>query len=121
MTPSVIPFWNRLTKCNNILKEKVKKNLIGKIFFLDFTSDSAKSNLANVGGILARIKNFFSQRWFLIGSSIRFQTGVTFEENFILSLRPTLFYLIMFHKYKRLERELTSDWLITLMLTKVCL
>ena len=80
MTPSVIPFWNRLTKCNNILKEKVKKIVIGKIFFFDFTSDSAKSNLANVGGILTRIKNFFLQRWFLIGSSIRFQTGVTFEE-----------------------------------------
>ena len=76
----IIPFWNRLTKCNNILKEKVKKIIIGKIFFLDFTSASAKSNLANVGGILARIKNFFLQRWFLIGSSIRFQAGVTFEE-----------------------------------------
>ena len=47
---------------------------------MDFTSASAKSNLANVGGILARIKNFFLQRWFLIGSSIRFQAGVTFEE-----------------------------------------
>ena len=33
VTPSVIPFWNRLTKCNNILKEKVKKIIIGKIFF----------------------------------------------------------------------------------------
>ena len=33
MTPSVIPFWNRLTKCNNILKEKVKKIVMGKIFF----------------------------------------------------------------------------------------
>ena len=53
---------------------------MGKIFFLNFTSASAKSNLANVGGILARIKNFFLQRWFLIGSSIRFRTGVTFEE-----------------------------------------
>ena len=79
MTPSVIPFWNRLTKCNNILKEKVKKIVIGKIFFFDFTSASAKSNLANVGGKLARIKKFFLQRLFLIGSSIRFQTDVTFE------------------------------------------
>ena len=40
-------------------------------FFFDFTSASAKSNLANF---------FFLQKCFLIGSSIRFQTGVTFEE-----------------------------------------
>ena len=53
---------------------------MGKIFFFDFTSAGAKSNLANVGVILAQIKNFFLQRWFLIGSSIKFQTGVTFEE-----------------------------------------
>ena len=80
MTPSVIPFWNCLTKRNHILKEKVKKFVMVKYFFLNFTSASAKSNLANVGGILARIKIFFLQRWFLIGSSIRFQAGVTFEE-----------------------------------------
>ena len=29
---------------------------------------------------MAQIKIFFLQKWFLIGSSIRFQTGVTFEE-----------------------------------------
>ena len=33
VTPSVIHFWNRLNKCNHILKEKVKKIIIGKIFF----------------------------------------------------------------------------------------
>ena len=70
MTPSVIHFWNRLTKCNHILKEKVKKIVIGKIFFLDFTSASAKSNLPEVGGKLARIKIFFSQNCFILGSSI---------------------------------------------------
>ena len=34
MTPSVIPFWNRLTKCNHILKEKVKKIVMVIFFFL---------------------------------------------------------------------------------------
>ena len=33
MTPSDIPFWNRLTKCNNILKGKVEKFVMGKFFF----------------------------------------------------------------------------------------
>ena len=80
MTPSVIHFWNRLNKCNHILKEKVKKIVSGKIFFLDFTSVSAKSNLPEGGGNLARIKKFFSQKCFIIGSSIRSQTGVTFKE-----------------------------------------
>ena len=80
MTPSVIPFWNRLTKCNHILKEKVKKFVMVIFFFLSFTCASAKSNLAKGGVLLAQIKNFFLQKWFLIGSSIRFQTGVTFEE-----------------------------------------
>ena len=36
--------------------------------------------LLKVGGILAQIKIFFLQKCFVIGSSIRFQTGVTFEE-----------------------------------------
>ena len=80
MTPSVIPFWNRLTKCNHILKEKVKKIVMVKFFFFNFTSARAKSNLAKGGVLLAQIKIFFLQKWFLIGSSIRFQTGVTFEE-----------------------------------------
>ena len=71
MTPSVIHFWNRLNKCNHILKEKVKKIVIGKIFFLDFTSASAKSNLPEGGGNLARIKKIFSQKCFILGSSIR--------------------------------------------------
>ena len=53
---------------------------MGKYFFLDFTSASAKSNLAKVGGLLAQIKFFFLQKCFVIGSSIRFQTGVTCEE-----------------------------------------
>ena len=79
MTPSVIPFWNRLTKCNHILKEKVKK-FVMVIFFFKSTSGRAKSNLAKGGVLLAQIKIFFLQKWFLIGSSIRFQTGVTFEE-----------------------------------------
>ena len=79
MTPSVIPFWNCLTKCNHnhILKKKVEKFVI---FFLDFTSASAKSYLAKVGGLLAQIKIFFLQKCFHIGSSFRFQTGVTFKE-----------------------------------------
>ena len=59
MTPSVIPFWNRLTKWNHILKEKVEKFVMGKFFFYDFTSASAKSNLAKVGVILAQIKISF--------------------------------------------------------------
>ena len=59
MTPSVIPFWNRLTKCNNILKEKVKKIVICKIFFSDFTSASAKSNLANVGFFGSNKKKYY--------------------------------------------------------------
>ena len=81
LNQSVVPFWNRLTECNHILKkEKVEKFAMGTFFFLDFTSISAKSILAKVGGILAQIKIFFLQKWFLIGSSIRFQTGVTFEE-----------------------------------------
>ena len=71
MTPSVIHFWNRLTKCNHILKEKVKKIVIGKIFFLDFTSVRAKSNLPEGGGKMAPIKIFFSQISFILGSSIR--------------------------------------------------
>ena len=71
VTPSVIHFWNRLNKCNHILKEKVKKIVIGKIFFLDFTSASAKSNLPEGGGKMARIKKFFSQKCFILGSSIR--------------------------------------------------
>ena len=33
MTPSVIPFWNCLTKCNHILKEKVEKFVMGNFFF----------------------------------------------------------------------------------------
>ena len=53
VTPSVIHIWNRLNKCNHILKEKVKKIVSGKIFFLDFTSASAKSNLPEGGGNLA--------------------------------------------------------------------
>ena len=53
---------------------------MGKYFFWDFTSASAKSNLAKVGGILAQIKKFFLQKCFIIWSSIRFQIGVTFEE-----------------------------------------
>ena len=75
-----IPFWNCLTECIHILKEKVEKFAMGKFCFLDFTSMSAKSNLAKVGSILAQIKIFFLQKCFVIGSSIRFQTGVTFEE-----------------------------------------
>ena len=47
---------------------------------MNFTSGIAKSNLAKGGVLLAQIKIFFLQKWFLIGSSIRFQTGVTFEE-----------------------------------------
>ena len=50
------------------------------IFFLNFTSASAKSNSAKGGGPLAQIKFFFLQKCFLLGSNIRFQTGVTFEE-----------------------------------------
>ena len=80
MTPSVIHFWNRLNKCNHILKEKVKKIVIGKIFFLDFTSASAKSNLPEGGVNLAQIKIFFLQKCFIIRSSIRGQTDVTFKE-----------------------------------------
>ena len=41
MTPSVIPFLNHLTKCNNILKEKVEKIVIGKIFRSARTSSSS--------------------------------------------------------------------------------
>ena len=80
MNPSVIPFWNRLTECNHILKEKVEKFAMGNFFFFDFTSMSAKSNLAKVGGILAQIKKKNLQKLFIIWSSIRFQIGVTFEE-----------------------------------------
>ena len=68
---------------------------MGKIFFFAFTSASAKSNLANVGGIFARIKNFFLQRWFLIGSSIRFLTGVTFEEKLYIITEAYLNYDIL--------------------------
>ena len=80
MTPSVIHFWNRLNKCNHILKEKVKKIVIGKIFFLVFTSASAKSNLPKGGGNLAQIKKKFSQKCLIIRSSISTQTDVTFKE-----------------------------------------
>ena len=59
MTPSVIPFWNRLTECNHIPKEKVKKFVMVNIFFWNFTSASAKSNFAKGGVPLAQIKIFF--------------------------------------------------------------
>ena len=36
-TPSVIPFWNRLNKCNLNLKRKVEKIANCKIFFFRFT------------------------------------------------------------------------------------
>ena len=80
VTPSVIHFWNRLNKCNHILKEKIKKIIIEKIFFLDFTSASAKSNMPEEGVDLAQIKKNFSQKCFIIRSSIRSQTDVTFRE-----------------------------------------
>ena len=56
---SVKPFWNRLTKCNHILKEKVKKIVMVKFFFLNSTSARTKSNLAKGGGLLAQINRCY--------------------------------------------------------------
>ena len=91
MIQSVIPFWNRLTKCNHILKEKVKKFVMVKFFFcLNFTSGTAKSNLAKGGVLLAQIKFFFLQKWFLIWSSIGSRPMLHLKKNSILSPRSDI-------------------------------
>ena len=57
MTPSVIPFWNRLTKCSLILKRKVKKLTNWKIFFSDLLCNLQNSQVG--GGILHGKKILF--------------------------------------------------------------
>ena len=41
ITPNVIPFWNRLTKSNHILKEKVEKFVMGKFLAVKRSSTPA--------------------------------------------------------------------------------
>ena len=59
VTPSVIHFWNRLNKCNHILKEKVKKIIIGKIFFLILLVRVRKVICQREGVKWLESKNFF--------------------------------------------------------------
>ena len=44
LTPSVIPFWNRLTKCNSFLQKKDFFFNIGRIFFSDLLCRVRKVN-----------------------------------------------------------------------------
>ena len=59
VTPSVIHFWNRLNKCNHILKEKVKKIVIGNFFFLVFLVQVRKVICQREGVIWLKSKFFF--------------------------------------------------------------
>ena len=61
VTPSVIHFWNRLNKCNHILKEKVKKIVSGKIFFWILLVRVRKVICQREGVIWLESKIFFTK------------------------------------------------------------
>ena len=71
MTPSVIPFWNPLTKCYSFQQKKDFFFNIRRIFFFRFTIESAKSKSHLVGVFLHRIKKFFLAILFIYVPSTR--------------------------------------------------
>ena len=71
MTPSVIPFWNPLTKCYAFQQKKDFFFNIRRIFFFSFTIESAKSKSHLGGGFLHQIKNFFLAILFIYVLSTR--------------------------------------------------
>ena len=73
---------------------------MGKYFFWDFTSASAKSNLAKVGGILAQIKIFFYKNVSLYGQVSGSRLVLHLKKNSILSPRATFVFLFTAAKKK---------------------
>ena len=71
MTPSVIPFWNPLTKCYAFQQKKDFFFNICRIFFFRFTIESAKSKSHLVGVFLHWIKKFFLAILFIYVPSTR--------------------------------------------------